>query len=483
MHKLLYESKYYTHILIHSIGIEGWLPSTRLQAFEDFLPSQKIQRTETCTFVNDTTDTTTTCSYQSTNPTSSTNIQPKTSSPPKRKILAITPEEQMKSLEKELKNDENFPTEIPIKETIGKCGLMFPRTFATQHPAAPLLQDYADNGCPVDCGPDWSLQKILDLMQRGPHTSAKAKRAITQLREETKGKIANNYARIVKWGDIKSNIPKKLKISPVAMIPHKSKSYRCILDLSFSLFKKGQKYKSVNETTNRLGKKEAMVQLGSSLQRLVAHLADNHHLDRPFKFTKLDIKDGFWRVRVNNIDAWNFCYVLPSLRPLTSIDETELVVPNSLQMGWCESPPLFCSCSETARDVIDSIYGEHDTLPPHRLEEAMLKNLISENMINIPAPPMDTITVTEVFVDDFIGMTNNLELEHMQHISRSMLHGIHSIFPPPEITNHSGGDSISEKKIKKGEGTWESQKEILGWIFDGNEFSIQLPPGSCGKCT
>eukprot|EP00957_Ditylum_brightwellii_P018273 1376620-Ditylum_brightwellii.AAC.1 len=48
-----------------------------------------------------------------------------------------------------------------------------------------------------------------------------------------------------------------------------------------------------------------------------------------------------------------------------------------------------------------------------------------------------------------------------------MLHGLHSIYPPPEITGHPGGDSCAEKKLKKEEGRWECVKEILGWTFNG----------------
>ncbi len=56
-----------------------------------------------------------------------------------------------------------------------------------------------------------------------------------------------------------------------------------------------------------------------------------------------------------------------------------------------------------------------------------------------------------------------------------MLHGIHSVFPPPDVTGHPGGDPVSIKKIKKGEGKWEHLKEILSWMVDGVEYTICLP--------
>ena len=83
--------------------------------------------------------------------------------------------------------------------------------------------------------------------------------------------------------------------------------------------------------------------------------------------------------------------------------------------------------------------------------------------------------INEVYVNDFIGATNNLTREHLLHFSRLMLHGVHSIYPPQNITNHPGGESIPKNKLDKGEGEWGFTKEILGCIFDGKEFTVQLP--------
>jgi hypothetical protein len=389
--------------------------------------------------------------------------------------LDMTPAEQSDFIKTQVLSDENFPQDIPIlKEKIGKSDLMHPRTYAAFHEATPLLHDYAKNGCPVDCGPDWTMETILKLLRRGPHRSSKKRDAVRQLRRETTEKIACGYARTVRWGDIVHNIPPKLKISPVAMIPHKSKKYRCILDLSFTLYEGGKSYPSVNDTTNRLAKPEAMTQLGNCLKRIVASMADNFDKNRPFMFCKLDIKDGFWRMRVSDDDAWNFAYVLPSLKDNIAEDDIELVIPNSLQMGWCESPPFFCSGSETARDVIEQIMERPD-LPTHRFIDIMLKEFIDQNV----PPCAGNTTLFEVFVDDFVCATNQLSHQWLDKISKAMIHGIHSIFPPPEITGHPGGDPVSEKKLDKGEGVWSFHKEILGWDFHGDDYTLQLPPKKC----
>jgi hypothetical protein len=39
----------------------------------------------------------------------------------------------------------------------------------------------------------------------------------------------------VDWNDIKGNPPEQLKISPISMVPHKSRKFRTILDLSFAI--------------------------------------------------------------------------------------------------------------------------------------------------------------------------------------------------------------------------------------------------------
>ena len=383
----------------------------------------------------------------------------------------MTPKDYQSDIKNQLNDTSIFPAEIPVQEEIGKLGLMWPRNYAEYHKATPLLMSYAQKGCPVKCGPDWSLEKILLLLRRGPHRSSKKKQAIIQLRRETEEKIKHGYARVITWGQIKNNIPPKLKISPVAMIPHKSKAFRCILDLSFTLHDNGHSYKSVNQTTAKQSKPEAMTQLGLCTQRIIATMADNYNKSQPFYFVKLDIKDGFWRMAVSNEDAWNFAYVLPSLNSKINEDEIELVVPNSLQMGWCESPPFFCSGSETARDVIADLY-KNTNLPEHRIEHDMLRNIMIDTTTSTPN---NFITLFEVFVDDFVGYTNDGSSDHLRKVSRAMIHGIHSIFPPPEISKHNGEDPISESKIAKGEGLWSTEKEVLGWIFNGSNYTIRLP--------
>ena len=99
----------------------------------------------------------------------------------------------------------DIPNEIPVKKAIGKLQLMEPHPpYGHSHDAIPLMQSYADHGCPVDCGPPWSRATVELLIRRGPHRSALIKKAVRQLRAETKEKVEQGYARVVKWKTYKS---------------------------------------------------------------------------------------------------------------------------------------------------------------------------------------------------------------------------------------------------------------------------------------
>jgi hypothetical protein len=112
---------------------------------------------------------------------------------------------------------------------------MCPNGLALQHPAAELLKDWATLGCPTQTGKPWSKEEMWEAVARSPHSSARLPEAIAHFKTEAAEKVQTNQARLVLWESIKDNPPKKLKISPIAAIPHKSKDSRSILDLSFRL--------------------------------------------------------------------------------------------------------------------------------------------------------------------------------------------------------------------------------------------------------
>jgi len=212
---------------------------------------------------------------------------------------------------------------------------MCPRRLALYHPAADTLLQYATAGCPANTGRAWTIAQMQAAIDRGPHTSALVPDAMEQLDAEIRDKVLNGQARLVKWKDIRHDPPPQLKVSPIAMVPHKSRPYRAILDLSFSvkLHPSGE-VPSVNGTTVKMAPQGAIDQIGHVLPRIIHAFAAAGDTDTIF-MAKWDIKDGFWR-------------------------------------GWIESPPYFCTASEMGHDMavtyIETPVGsrpDHKFLPLH----------------------------------------------------------------------------------------------------------------------
>ena len=97
-----------------------------------------------------------------------------------------------------------FPKTHPIKEDIGKYGLMWPRgAIANSHPAATMLQEFSEVGCPVDTGTNWTKKEIETAIRRGPHVSAKDPHALKCLHDEVAEKLKGGYIQKTTWGQIK----------------------------------------------------------------------------------------------------------------------------------------------------------------------------------------------------------------------------------------------------------------------------------------
>jgi len=365
--------------------------------------------------------------------------------------------------------------------------LMMPSGPALDHPFAPALTQLATEGCPSGLTDSFPLHALEAAIERGAHPSARTPEAAKALLEETNDKIAQGFARLIPWEELRQCLPEAIRISPIAAIPHKSRLFRMILDLSYMFTIDGAPWSSVNQASNpQEAPTNSMSQLGHVLPRLVHAIATSPDEQGPWVFIKFDIKDGFWRMIVPDKDEFNFCYVLPRHN---DTDPIQIVVPSSLQMGWKYSPAYFCAASETARDVAATLLQQPE-LPPHPLEDismsgddiALLQQLQNPNLWSpneLPQHLDDLNHLLEVYVDDFAGAVQSTNPQVLLHHSRALLHGIHSIFPPSPPGNDD--EPVSLKKLHAGEGIWAFRKEILGWIFDGINRTIELPIGKADK--
>ena len=305
-----------------------------------------------------------------------------------------------------------------------------------------------------------------EAIARGPHASALEPEPAEQLWLEVEEKVRRGQARVVTWDDIKHDPPPQLKISPIAMIPHKSRLFRAILDLSFPVkLKDGSIVPSVNDNTIKMAPRGAIDQIGHSLQRIIHAFAAADE-DAKIFMAKWDIKDGFWRLDCEQGEEWNFAYVLPPREGTP----TQLVIPTSLQMGWIESPPYFCTASETARDVAEQyLQLPVGTLEPHKF--LPLTELV-QDIDNLPLTATeDWKFMLEVYMDDYIGLAIPTSRAQLQHYANSVMYGIHDVFPPDEIDED---DPISLKKLRKADGSWAIVKDILGLTFDGDNKTVWL---------
>jgi hypothetical protein len=307
-------------------------------------------------------------------------------------------------------------------------------------------------------------------VERGPHQSALSPDAIVHFAEESAAKIKAGQAKLVLWNDIKDDPPTQLKISPIAAIPHKSKAFWSILDLSFRLrFKYGGFFESVNGATVKLAPSAALDQLGHALSCIIHAFAEARENDKVF-MAKWDIKDGFWRMACKAGKEYNFAYVLPQEEG----KPTTLVVPTSLQMRWVESPPYFCTASETARDIAtDYCETPVGSLTPHNFVHHVMG---SDEFQALPANTLNGrangfLFALEVYVNDFVSIVIPMSQEQLVHVATAIMSGIHDVFPADLVDSNN---RISEKKLRKGEGQYALIKTILGFEFDGQQKTLWL---------
>ena len=248
------------------------------------------------------------------------------------------------------------------------------------------------------------------------------------------------------------------KKSPLAMVPHKNRKFLSILYLSFSLRVFGMEIPSVNEATHTTAPQHSMHNLGSVLPQIIAVVVAVPAHEGGMVFSKLDIKDSFWRMIVEHSQYLNFAYVLPDV-PGARIC---LVIPSSLQMGWTESLSFFCAETETARGLAEVLTNKSvGSLPPHPLEAHMPPHALWPES-SLHSTCTNFLQILEVYVDDFCSIFQTSDVAHLRHVSCALFHSIHSVFPPPEITGHTGGDPVSLKKLLEGEGTWDVRTRFWG---------------------
>jgi len=303
---------------------------------------------------------------------------------------------------------------------------------------------------------------MWEAVARGPHQSSRSPEAFAHFAAESAEEVRVGQAKLVLclWDDIKDNPPPQLKISPIAAIPHKSKAFRSILDLTFSLrLKNGGILESVNDSTVKMAPRGALDQMGQALSRIIHAFAKANDNTKIF-IAKWDIKDGFWHMDCEKGEEYNFPYDLSQEEgmPIT------LVVPTSLQMGWVESPPYFCVAMETARDIASDYCDTPVGSLPHHKFAKHVTGAKEFNKLPSTLENRDFFYALKVYVEDYMSIVIPTSREQLEHVATAIMMGIHDVFPADIVDSN---DPISEKKLLKGEGQYALFKMMLGFDFDG----------------
>jgi len=328
--------------------------------------------------------------------------------------------------------------------------------------------------------PAWSEAKLLEKLARGPHKSAVEH--VEFVRDEMANFCEKGFWTVLPYDLVKDR--PGFRLSPLGVIPQRDRRPRLIVDLSFW---------GVNDATARLAPSEAM-QFGRTLERLLYRIRHADPQYGPVYMSKIDISDGFYRVRLAPDDALSLAVVLPQVP-----GEPPLVaIPFSLPMGWVESPPYFCAVTETAADVANQRMNTRYA-PPHHLEgvaaaaDETTQPFPSQSPVDfgefgatvkpLPPPPAPVtssplphpLAYTDPYVDDFCNLVQG-NRRRRRMVRRIIMHAIDDIFrplSPADGPQHK--EPISVKKLQQGDGAWQTRKILLGWLIDSIRHTLELP--------
>jgi hypothetical protein len=349
-----------------------------------------------------------------------------------------------------------------------------------------MLLAFAIQGVPTDTGAPWSRATLALARQAGPHVSAKTPENVQLIEEDIEYQKKAGFVEVVTEAELfGDDPPAELKLSRVAVVPQTNRRGRIILNLSAPVVVSSRHSRcprvkvqimqaAVNETTVPADDQSAVKELGTVLPALILYMYEVP-CTWDIRWQKIDLSDGFWRMVVQYAKRHNFAYEMPTSQTIA----TKLfVVPLALQMGWMNSPAYFCTVTCAIRLLLVRMLALTclSGLPDkHEHEAACFPEgaCPAHEGLWQGKPPSEYLILAVVFVDDFM---NGVALPPEQvggflillWVARCAMHAIHAVFPPPRVSGHTEGrDSVSNKKLLKGDAAWTHRKLLLGFMADG----------------
>ena len=338
------------------------------------------------------------------------------------------------------------------------------------HPAAELLEKLRVEGAPfVRNDKNWTQDKRDAVAHSTGYPSTLNCLGFTE--QEMVDMAQKGYFAMLPCSSVRHL--EDLRLSHAGAIPQNDRRPRTIIDCLRS---------GANDSTVPLAPRESM-QFGRAADRLFHSILTADPSHGPIFTMKHDIADGFYRTFTQPTAALALAMVMPVLPG----EEPLIAMPLALPMGWTESPPLFCSLTETVVDLANThVTGQHNT-PVHPLEhlasseqEEPDDGRIVHTELNAPRPPPQAPTASDpllhfdVFVDDSIGLAQG-EQAHLQAVRREFLHVNDTVFRRNAPDEPQRREPTSTKKLKAGDALWSTHKTMLGWVVDALRGTIELP--------
>jgi hypothetical protein len=197
------------------------------------------------------------------------------------------------------------------------------------------------------------------------------------------------------------------------------------------------------------------MQFGKALQRVVESIVNANPRFGPVQLCKVDIADGFYRVEIRPADIPKLGVIIPSR---TEDQEQLIAFPLVLPMGWKNSPPYFCSITETVADVTNERIRRHHQPPRHRLDRVadsqegnngkeidQVRSAETTAPITtaVPAPPpspasgpskhpiRQPLGQFDIYVDDFLGMAQG-NTRRLHRLRRTLFHTLDEVLRPKD---------------------------------------------------
>ena len=343
-----------------------------------------------------------------------------------------------------------------------------PEVEFLDHPASDLLREYRDNGVPFKTAADpWTREQLEAVLERGPHQSALEYKDF--VREEFLDYVKKKYWILLPARKV-MDVP-ELRLSPLGCVPQHERRPRLICDYTFY---------GVNQVTSHEAPPEAM-QFGKALERVLYLLSRADPRLGPVYLSKIDISDGFYRLRL----TLSSVAPLGILLPTWEAEEPLVAFPLVLPMGWTESPPSFCATTETVADLANWSLQAGHAAPFHRLVELAATlpldyTPLEDAQVQGPLTPRSfldkPVEYVDVYVDDIVGMAQGLQSRRL-NVNRTILHSLDHVLRPLDTTvDKHRQEPASCSKLKKGDGCMTTQKTYLGWFIDTVAMVIRLTP-------